>query len=83
MAYTPKPGDASLFKADKNGNDKLPDMRGYIVAHRDIKAGEKIELVMWQRQGKNGGGWFYSGKVSDPRKREEPKPEPLNDEIGF
>lgn len=75
MAYEPKPGDVSAFKNDKKGNEKAPDFRGYIIAHRDIKAGEKIELVLWTRNGTTG-GWFYSGKVSDPRMKAAPADDP-------
>jgi len=66
LAYEPRNGDAAIFKNDKKGNEKAPDMKGYVIAHRDIKAGEKIELAMWSREGTKG-GWFYSGKISDPR----------------
>lgn len=66
MPYEPKPGDVSAFKNDKKGNDRAPDFKGYLVAHRDIKAGEKLELALWSREGTKG-GWFYSGKISDPR----------------
>lgn len=70
MKYEPKPGDCSAFKNDKKGSDKAPDFKGYVMAHRDIKAGEKIELALWERKGTNG-GWFYSGKISDPRPKQE------------
>jgi uncharacterized protein (DUF736 family) len=73
MAYEPKPGDCSLFKNDKKGNEKAPDFKGYVMAHRDIKAGEKLELAMWSRQGTQG-GYFYSGKISDPRPKKEEAP---------
>lgn len=70
MAYTPKPGDVSAFKNDKKGNEKAPDFRGTVIAHRAIQAGEKLDLALWTKTGTNG-GWFYSGKISDPRKPKE------------
>jgi hypothetical protein len=82
--YEPKPGDVSAFRNDKKGNEKAPDLKGYVMAHRDIKAGEKIELALWERRGKQG-GFFYSGKVSDPRQRQEPAQSggELDDSIPF
>jgi uncharacterized protein (DUF736 family) len=81
LAYETKNGDSAIFKNDKRGNEKAPDMRGYVVAHRDIKAGEKIELAMWKRDDKDG-GWFYSGKISDPRpKKEAPERQPGEDDV--
>jgi hypothetical protein len=62
MAYEPRPGDASLFENDSS-NERAPHWKGYIVAHRDIKAGEKVSLAMWKRNGAR--GTFLSGKVSD------------------
>lgn len=73
MAYTPKPGDVSAFKNDQKGNEKAPNFKGYIMAHRDIKAGEKIELALWERKGTQG-GYFFSGKISDPRPKKECQP---------
>ena len=73
--YEPKPGDVSAFRNDKKGNEKAPDFKGYLVAHRDVKAGEKIELALWERRGKQG-GFFYSGKVSDPRPKQERAEDP-------
>jgi hypothetical protein len=73
MAYEPKNGDSALFKNDKKGNEKAPDMKGYVVMHRDVKAGEKLELAMWSREGTKG-GWFWSGKVSDPRPQKQNRP---------
>jgi len=81
MAYEPKNGDAAIFPNDKRGNEKAPDMRGYVLAHRDLKAGEKVELAMWKRDGSNGG--FYSGKISDPRKKAESADARDSDAIPF
>ncbi|WP_019280264.1 hypothetical protein [Rhizobium grahamii] len=42
MAYEPKLGEICIFENEKAGHENAPDHRGYFVAHRDIKAGEKI-----------------------------------------
>ena len=65
MAYTPKPGEGALFKNEQRNADNQPNARGYVVAHRDIKAGEKLELAAWTRDGAK--GKFQSLKMGDPR----------------
>lgn len=65
MAYEPKPGDGSLFKNDKKTADNHPNATGYIIAHRDIKAGEKLQLAAWTKDGAK--GKFQSLRMSDMR----------------
>ena len=86
MAYEPKPGDGSLFKNDYKDSDKKPDATGYIIAHRDIREGEKLNLAAWTKDG--GRGRFQSLRLSDVRTRQEPvadygSNEPIDDEIPF
>ena len=75
MAYEPKPGDGVLFQNEKK-SDKAPDRTGYVLAHRDIKAGEKLNLAGWIKEGAK--GKFLSIRMSDVRARadEEPAPRP-------
>jgi hypothetical protein len=68
MTYIPKPGDGSLFKNDHKTEDKHPNATGYIIAHRDISAGEKLNLAAWTKDGK--GGKFQSLRMSDIRTTE-------------
>lgn len=70
MAYVQKPGDISVFKERDKRNDKAPDWKGTAVAHRDIKAGEKLEIAFWQKS-----DTMLAGKVSDPRQRTEQRQE--------
>jgi hypothetical protein len=63
MAYEPKPGDGSLFKNQYKNADNHPDATGYIIAHRDIKEGEKLELGAWTKTGTR--GKFQSLRMSD------------------
>lgn len=72
MAYQEKPGDGTLFKNTKGDGDKSPSMTGYITAHRDIKAGEKVRLAGWTKGGANGKDKFLSLKMSDDRQAPEP-----------
>jgi len=67
MAYERKNGDATIFKNDRKVNEKAPDFKGDFLAHRDIKAGEKIDVALWTRVSKSGNK-FMSGFVGDPFK---------------
>lgn len=77
MAYEPKPGDGALFANKKREKDSHPNATGYVIAHRNIKAGERLRLAAWTKEGT--GGKFQSLKLSDDRQSEQPKqraPEP-------
>ena len=50
MAYEQKPGDFTLFKNDKEGNEKRPDYTGSGLG----LDGKKIKVSAWIKQGKNG-----------------------------
>lgn len=65
MAYEPKPGEGALFKNEQRSADNQPNAKGYVIAHRDIVAGEKLELAAWTRDGSK--GKFQSLKMGDPR----------------
>ena len=70
MPYETKPGDVALFKfvpRDFREGVKYPSMTGYMVAHRNIREGEKIDLAVWTREPKSGGAKFLSGEAKDPR----------------
>ncbi len=63
MLYQPKPGEICLFENEKAGHENAPDHRGYFVAHRDIKAGEKIPIALWA--GKRGSARTFGGSISE------------------
>jgi hypothetical protein len=63
MRFEAKPGDVCLFENEKAGHESAPDHRGYIVAHRDIKAGEKIQIALWS--GRPGSARSFGGRVTD------------------
>ena len=69
MAYEPRPGQGSLFRNDKRSKDTQPNATGYILAHRDIKAGEKVRLAAWTKKGTHGA--FQSLVMSDERPKQE------------
>jgi len=65
MPFEPLPGSGALFKNDKQGNEKRPDATGYVIAHRDIKSGEKLNLAAWTKESAR--GKFQSVRMSDIR----------------
>lgn len=70
MTYSPKPGQGGLFKNDRKTEDKHPTMKGYVIAHRDIKDGERLDLAAWTKDGKD--GKFFSLRMSDSNRPDEP-----------
>lgn len=87
MAYEPRPGDATAWPKKDSDHEKAPDFKGSIIAHRDIKAGEKVSLALWWKGERN--PRFLGGKVEDwrqpqaskPAQAAEPPPASLDDEI--
>ncbi len=63
MAYEAKQGEVCLFENEKAGHKRAPDHRGYLVAHRDIKAGDKIAIALWA--GNPDSARSFRGVVSD------------------
>ena len=75
MAWTPRDGDGTLYQNDrKEGNQ--PDYNGWVLSHRDVKAGEKLSLAGWWKGGADGRAQFLSLKMSDVRGLPEPEAEP-------
>lgn len=75
MAYTPKPGDGTLWRNSNATSDKAPSHTGHITAHRDIKKGEKLRLAAWLRGGDGGKDKFLSLRMEDERNAEKAQPE--------
>jgi len=63
MRFEPKPGDVCVFENEKAGHHSAPDYQGYIIAHRDIKAGERIQIALWS--GRAGSARSFGGKITD------------------
>lgn len=87
MAYEVRPGQGTLFQADKK-SDNGPDVEGYLVLHRDVRAGERIRLAGWRKDTRDGKK-MLSLKASDERARGEVQQQrrdpqrPLDDDIPF
>jgi hypothetical protein len=71
LRHEPKPGDVCLFENEKAGHERAPDHQGYFVAHRDIKAGEKIPIALWA--GRVGSVRTFGGKITEGRLSESLK----------
>lgn len=67
MPYEQKPGYGALFHNDKPKGENPPLYKGTIAAHRDIKAGEQLELAAWLRESQSKLK-YLSLKMSDPYK---------------
>lgn len=80
MPYDPKPGEVSLFETEKMGRESAPDHQGYFIAHRDIKAGEKIAIALWA--GRPNSARSFGGKVADLSKPLPGKPKQPTDLFG-
>jgi hypothetical protein len=79
--YEPKPGDFTLFKNDKEGNEKRPDYTGNGLA----LDGSKIKVSAWIKQGKSGKFMscrFQPMTAGEPA-RSGPKPKDEDGEIPF
>ena len=76
MAYNAKPGDVCLFENEKAGHETAPDHRGYFIADRDIKAGEKVEFALWA--GRSNSLRSFGGRLSANKSSVSPEPEPVD-----
>ena len=56
-------GKVSLWKNDREG-DRQPVLKGKLVAHRDLKEGETIDIALW-KQDATGNQPVMTGKISD------------------
>lgn len=89
MTFEPKDGTGGLWKNQNASSDNHPAAKGYIIAHRDIKQGERLDLAAWTKTDRNGNKW-QSLKMEDEYKKPEQAseqpgqgPADLSDEIPF
>lgn len=57
-------GKISLWKPNSD-NPKAPQARGKVVAHRDIKEGEELDIALWRNKSDNEKAPVMTGKLSD------------------
>ena len=77
-------GKVSLWKNDKGG-EKAPVLRGVAYAHRDLKAGEEIEIALWKNAQGTERSPALTGKLTDKyqpaaKDKAAPKPAPFIDD---
>lgn len=65
MRYKARLGDVSLFETEKAGIESTPDHSGYLIAHRDIKAGERVDIALWA--GHADSPRSFRGRLSDTK----------------
>lgn len=83
MTYDNK-GKVSLWKNPQweKGSTK-PYVRGKATAHRDIKAGEEIEIALWINSSENEKAPSLTGKLSDKREQPQRQAQPVASADGF
>jgi hypothetical protein len=74
MAYEMREGSGSLFKNDKDGNEKRPDYRGDALIN-----GEVLEISAWIKEGKNGKFMSLSFKPKEAKAPAKAAPKTVAD----
>lgn len=73
-------GQVSLWKND--GGERAPVLSGKIVAHRDIKEGETIDISLWKQES-SGNQPVLKGKISDVFSGKSAEAKDLSDDLPF
>lgn len=63
-------GKVSLWKNNRQGESQ-PVVTGNVVAHRDIKEGETLDIALWRREDAAGNQPIMTGKISDVYKKDD------------
>ena len=81
-------GQVSLWKT-KSDSPKAPVASGSVIAHRDIRENEELDIALWKNISDNPKAPVMKGKISDKFEkrvdaRQQPSnPEPFDDDIPF
>ena len=65
-------GKVSLWKTDSQ-NPKAPVLSGKVVAHREVKEGETLDLSLWKNEN-NGNQPIMRGEMKDVFNSSAPAP---------
>lgn len=81
-------GKVSMWSNEKYvAGGTQPRLKGTLYAHRDYKAGEPIDIALWDNSSENPKAPALTGKVEDKREAQAaPTPAPaaaLNDSVPF
>jgi hypothetical protein len=73
-------GQVSLWKT-KSDNPKAPVASGHVVAHRDIREGEELDISLWKNTSDNPKAPVMKGKISDKfeKRADRNQPPPADD----
>lgn len=71
-------GKVSLWKTDSQ-NPKAPVLSGKVVAHRDIKEGETLDLSLWKNDN-NGNQPIMRGEMKDVYNSSSPAVSRIDDD---
>ena len=63
-------GQVSLWRPEST-NPKAPAAKGTVIAHRDIKEGESVEIALWRNESDNPKAPLMKGKISDKRQQQD------------
>lgn len=80
-------GQVALWRS-KSDNPKAPVAKGTVVAHRDIKEGETLDIALWRNDNHNPDAPKMKGRISDRMTREQrgargTPPDDFDDPIPF
>lgn len=75
-------GNVSLWKNAPKGDTK-PYVKGKFVAHRNISAGETIDIALWVQENKGDNYPVLKGKISDVMSQQGGQSTEDDDEIPF
>ena len=85
-------GKMALWDRREGASEKAPVLKGEAYAHRDIKAGERLSVALWQGEGYTKGGnkprlkgklgdWNQGGATSEAPKLESSADLPVLDDF--
>jgi len=79
--YVPPHGSVSAWKNENRSNDRQPHVQIVATAHRDLKAGDEVELALWPNTKRTSHkSPHFTGNMKDPYRKEE---KDFDDEITF
>ena len=73
-------GQVSIWGNKDATNPKAPKWRGSFYAHRDIKAGEEIDIALWRNESDNPRAPVMKGKCGDKHRPQEPSEPKFGDD---
>ena len=65
-------GTIQIWSNKEATHEKAPKWQGNFVAHRDIKAGEEIDVALWRNDSNHPKAPVMKGKIGDRRAPQQP-----------